>query len=405
MNNNFKREIPKVVSLIILSTAIIFLSIFSFWAGMQYNENKNIEKQLYQEQIATLEDVNFDLFWDTWKLLEDNYVDHGQITDRQMFYGALHGLVDSLDDPYTVFMDPEIFTEFNEDMSGSFEGIGAEVGKKDDVIMIVAPLTGMPAEKAGVKAGDLVIKIDGESTANMNIMDAVRKMRGPKGTNVKLTIAREGLDQLQEITITRDRIIIKSVEYKLLENNLFLITVTNFNDDTDALFNQAVNEALIKNPRGIILDLRNNPGGYLDTAVNMAGNWIDHGTVVKEDYGNGILIDHKSMNRPSLQGIPTVVLVNQGSASASEIVAGALQDAGLATVVGQTTYGKGSVQVLKPLDDGSAIKITAAKWMTPNGNSINDSGIKPNIEIEYSLEDFQAKKDPQLNKAIEILNK
>ncbi|MFH0840858.1 MAG: S41 family peptidase [bacterium] len=405
MNKNKKIEIPRIASLIILIIAIIFLTVFSFWAGAEYDENKNSENKIYQEQQAELEDVDFNLFWDTWKLLEDNYVDHEKLTDRTMFYGALRGIVDSLGDPYTVFMDPEMFDEFSEDMSGSFEGIGAEVGMKNGIVTIVAPLAGMPAEKAGLKSGDLVIEIDGESTANMNIMEAVRKMRGPKDTNVTLTIAREGLDQLLEITITRGTIIIKSVEYELLDNNIFLITVSNFNDDTDALFNQAVNEALISNPKGIILDLRNNPGGYLDVAVNMAGNWVDHDVVVKEDYGNNHWIDHKSDNRASLKGIPTVVLVNQGSASASEIVAGALQDHGLATIVGEPTFGKGSVQILKPLNDGSAIKITAAKWITPNGNSINDSGIMPNIEVEYTIEDFQAEKDPQMEKAVNILNK
>jgi len=403
------REVSRTVSLTILCGAIILLTMFSFWSGQQYaingqeQEKEKLCFSLDDENSHEMDGVDLGLFWDTWNMLEQNYVDKGKLIDKDLFYGALRGMVESVGDPYTIFMDPTTLNEFNEDMAGSFEGIGAEIGKKDDIITVVAPLAGMPAEKAGLKSGDMIIEIDGESTAGLNVMEAVKKIRGPKDSTVILTIARKGEESLLKIEITRGVIVIKSVKYELLENNIFVITVSNFNDDTDALFNEAVNEALLKNPKGIILDMRNNPGGYLDMAVNMAGNWIDNDVVVVEDYGLGAKVNHKSFNRASLKSIPTVVLVNQGSASAAEIVAGALQDNDFATIVGEKTFGKGSVQVLKPLADGSAIKITTAKWMTPKGRSINDLGIEPDVVVEYTLKDFEAKKDPQKDKAIEIL--
>jgi carboxyl-terminal processing protease len=402
------KEVPKSVSLIVLCGAIVLLTMFSFWSGQRYADGQ--DKAMNGDKICLpgdyakeLQGVDFNLFWDTWDMLEKNYVDKQEIVGKDLFYGALSGMVNALHDPYTIFMDPTMFTEFNADMAGSFEGIGAEIGEKDDMIVVVAPLAGMPAEQAGLKSGDLIIKIDNESTADMTVVDAVKKIRGPKDSKVVLTIARNGEENFQDISITRGVITVKSVNYEMLDNDLFVITVSNFNDDTESLFNQAVSEALLKNPKGIILDLRNNPGGYLDTAVSMAGNWLGDEIVVKEDYGQGAQINHRSYQKASLKGIPTVVLVNQGSASASEIVAGALQDAKAATVIGQTTYGKGSVQVLKPLPDGSAIKITAAKWFTPSGRSINEEGIVPDVSIDYAKADYDAKRDPQKEKAIKLL--
>ncbi|MFA6988441.1 MAG: S41 family peptidase [Candidatus Gastranaerophilaceae bacterium] len=315
-----------------------------------------------------------------------------------MFYGAVRGMVASLGDPYTVFMDPKISEEFSNDLAGTFEGIGAEIGIKDDVLTIIAPLADMPAEKAGLLAGDKVLEIDTVSTAGIAIDEAINKIRGPKDTEVKLLIAREG------VVVKRDKIVIKSVTTEK-KDDIFIVRISSFNDDTEKLFNEAVVKIIEANPKGIILDLRNNPGGYLDTAIEVSSEWIEEGLVVIEKYSEEKKIEHLARGRARLSGFPTVVLVNQGSASASEIVAGALQDYKFAQIVGKKTFGKGSVQTLTNLEDGSSIKITVAKWLTPLGRSINDEGIEPNEDVEFKIEDYEAGKDPQLDKALEILSK
>lgn len=349
-------------------------------------------------------DINFDLFWDAWDALYDNYVDKGSLDEKKMFYGAIKGLVASLEDPYTVFMDPKIAQDFNNDLAGAFEGIGAEIGIKNDTLTIIAPLPGMPAEKAGLKSGDKVYAIDGELTMGMNIDEAVNKIRGPKETEVVLSIGREGGDSLSDIAITRGKIIVKSVRAEIRDDNIYVLKVTNFNEDTENLFNQAVREVLKKDPVGIILDLRNNPGGFLDTAIEVASEWIEEGVIVTEKYTEDRKTEHLARGRARLSDYKTVVLVNQGSASASEIVSGALQDYSHAVIIGKKTFGKGSVQTLTELSDGSSIKITVAKWLTPRGQSINDDGIMPNIEVDLSADDYNNNLDPQMEKAIEVLN-
>lgn len=349
------------------------------------------------------EDVDFDLFWETWDSIEKYYVDHESLSEKEMLYGALKGLVASVGDPYTVFMEPKVSKEFADDMAGTFEGIGAEIGIKDDILTIIAPLPEMPAEKAGLKAGDKVLAIDGETTMGIHIDEAVNKIRGEKGTDVVLTITRDGFDAAEDITITRGAIFIKSVSTSLNEDNIFIIKISNFNNDTTDLFNKAVREALDVNPTGIILDLRNNPGGYLETAIEVGSEWVESGPVVSEKYNEEKIIEHLAIGRARLKNIPTVVLVNQGSASASEIVAGALQDTGEAIIVGKKTFGKGSVQTLNNLSDGSSIKITVAKWLTPKGRSINDEGIQVDVDVDITLEDFNSGKDPQMDRAVELI--
>ena len=405
---------------ILIVFILLLLVLFSFVAGLYFSGKNEVLKEMAKKEAVYIgkviglysevkpgeisQDINFDLFWETWDALKKNYVDQEELDDKKMFYGALKGLVASIEDPYTVFMDPKITQEFSEDLAGTFEGIGAEIGIKNEVLTIIAPLPGMPAEKAGLKTGDKVLAIDEESTAGIFIDEAVNKIRGEKGTDVVLTIFREGFEEYKNITITRGTIVIKSINTEFLENNeIFLLEISNFNSDTEFLFNKAIREILNNNAKGIILDLRNNPGGYLDTAIEVASEWIDDDIVVIERYSEDIKNEHLSRGRPRLAQIPTVVLVNQGSASASEIVAGALQDYEKGIVVGMETFGKGSVQNLETLKDGSSIKITVAKWLTPNGRSINDEGIMPDIEIDLTLEDYNEDKDPQMEKAIEIL--
>ena len=405
-----------------LAMFIVIIGGGGFMAGLIYGQKAELARRLADPQAVLLgklsglyqqdkqgrlsSDIDFSLFWKTWDLIKTNYVDQDKLTDKQMFYGALSGLVSSVDDPYTVFMNPEESKLFNEDLTGTFSGIGAEVGLRNDVVTIIAPLAGTPAERAGLRSGDKVYAIDKQSTVGLTVDEAVKKIRGDKGTTVTLTIARNG-DKLRDISITRDTIVVKSVATNYDQaSGLYTITVSNFNADTEPLFQAAIQDIERQKPRGLILDLRNNPGGYLDAAVAIASFWISDGVIVSEQFSN------QSATQPQharglapLAGLPTVVLINQGSASASEIVAGALMDHQQATTIGKTTYGKGSVQVVRDMPDGSMVKITTAKWLTPNGTSINDKGIKPNIEVELTEEDFNKNVDPQMVKARQFLLK
>ncbi len=360
--------------------------------------NKDVNGKTFSENF------DFNLYFEVWQSLKSEYVDHNFIDEQEMFYGSLRGLTSSLNDPYTIFLDPEETKEFYDDLSGSFEGIGAEVGIRDDIVTIIAPLKGMPAEKAGLRSGDKIYSIDGEMTLGMTINEAVRKIRGPKDSQVTLTILRQDEDQPLDIIITRGIIVVKSVEWEVIDDDIFLISISNFHEDTLVLFNQAVMEMFRLNLDKLILDLRNNPGGYLETAIDLSSEWIKEGPVVVEQLKGNNRREHFTTKPARLNNIETVVLVNQGSASASEIVAGALRDYNLAILVGEQTFGKGSVQNLKRLSDGSALKISVAKWLTPAGDYINEKGIEPNIIVEFTKEDFENDLDPQMDKAIELLN-
>jgi carboxyl-terminal processing protease len=347
-------------------------------------------------------DIDFDLFWQTWDIIKKNYV-HQPVSETELLYGAMAGSVASLGDPHSIFFDPETTQKFSAELKGNFDGIGAEVAIKNDRLTIIAALPGTPADKAGLHPGDKVLAIDGEDTSVMSLDYAVNKIRGPKGTDVVLTINRESWEKPKEIKITRETIKIKSVTWKMLDNSIALINLRYFNEDTSQEFNKAVIEIIAKNPKGVILDLRNNPGGFLDTAVDVAGEWVNKGTIVYEKSADGKLKAHEAKGRARLKDFPTVVLVNQGSASGSEIVAGALKDYKLATLVGEKTFGKGSVQTLFALEDGSSIKLTIALWLTPNENTIDGEGIEPDVQVKLTDEDFNQNKDPQLDKAIWVL--
>lgn len=410
LKNNVKKLIPGLVLAAVL--------IATFWGGFYAGKKKDTlamtgsasrilaysEEAASDTAVVNPDDVfDFNLYWEVWDSLKQNHVDKNKIKNKDLFYGSLKGMAAAADDPYTVFMDPTTAKEFADDLAGTFEGIGAEVGMRNDIVTVIAPLDGMPAQKAGLRAGDKIYAIDGTSTIGLTVDEAVRAIRGKKGTQVKLTILRGSNAKSQDISITRDIIIVKSVKTEMRSDGIFVIKVTNFNDDTLNLFNAAVSETLLKSPKGIILDLRNNPGGYLDTAVAMASEWIDGGPVVVEQFGENKRNEYPSNGRARLKNIPTVVLVNGGSASASEIVAGALRDYKKATLVGEQTYGKGSVQTLQDLSDGSSLKITIAKWLTPAGDFINEKGLTPNVVIKLEQKDIDKNVDPQMNKALEIL--
>lgn len=348
--------------------------------------------------------LDFDLYWQVWDSLKTNFVDRNKVSDQDLFYGSLKGMASASGDPYTVFMDPKEAKEFADELSGTFEGIGAELGIRNDVATVIAPLDGMPAQKAGIRAGDKIYAVDGKSTIGMALDAIVKKIRGAKDTKVTLTVIR-GKEKPKDIIITRSVIVVKSVKTEMRADGILVIRISNFNADTEGLFEAAVNTALTKNPKGIILDLRNNPGGYLDTAVNLASEWIPEGPIVAEQFNNNRRNEYPANGNARLKNFPTVVLVNGGSASASEILAGALRDYKRATLVGEVTYGKGSVQTINDLSGGSALKVTVAHWLTPAGDFINDKGLKPEIEIKLAATDVDQNLDPQFNKALEILLK
>jgi len=349
-------------------------------------------------------DVNFKLFWKVWEIAKNKYIDRKDITDTQLFYGALAGSIAALGDPYSVFLNPEYSKEFNDELKGTFEGIGAEIGLRDNFLTVIAPLSESPAEKAGLKPLDKIVSIDGFDTTSMPLDKAIKLIRGAKGSIVKLVIAREGAKELKTFDITRDTIVVKSVKYEK-KDGFDYIKISNFNADTTLAFAAIVSEIAKSGSKGIILDLRSNPGGYLEKAVDIAGYWLKSGQViVKEEFNNPNLNnDYLSAGTGELSRFPTVVLVNGGSASASEIVAGALQDMKLGTLVGETTFGKGSVQELEELSDGSSVKITIAHWLTPLGRLIDKNGIEPDIKSELTETDYQKNLDPQLAKALELL--
>lgn len=345
-------------------------------------------------------DVDFKMFWDVWQLVSDQYVDKEKINNSKLFYGSMAGIVSALGDPYSVFFDPKTSKDFTEELSGEFSGIGAEVGVRDGQITIIAPLSESPAEKAGLKPKDAVLAVDKIMTQGYSIDEVVSMIRGKKGTTVTLTILSEGSQEPRDVSIVRDKIEIKSIVLEEKET-YNLVKLMNFNENTYDLFIPIV-EKILTNKKPIVLDLRNNPGGFLDVAVKIAGYWIEaEKVVVSEDFkSNREKNDYKSTGPASLKSIPTIVLVNGGSASASEILSGALQDYSISRVVGTKTFGKGSVQQLTELKDGSSVKLTVAKWLTPNGRTIEKEGIEPDVTIEPGKDDS---KDLQLEKALEIL--
>lgn len=350
------------------------------------------------------DDVEFGLFWEVWEMLQKDYL-RGPVPEKDLFYGAINGLVEGLNDPYSEFFDPREAGNFESDLAGKFEGIGAEIGMRDDQLVVVSPLADSPAEKMGILAGDKIYLIDDVETAGMSVDEAVRRIRGPRGSTVVLTISHNGIETIEDIAIVRDVIRLHSVTWEVTDDDVALIRVAFFNADTATLFNEAIVDVMQSNVNGIILDLRNNPGGFLDRAVSVAGEWIGNDTVVIERSENGEQSAYPSTSVGRLRRMPTVVLVNGGSASASEIVAGALQDYGYATIVGEQTFGKGSVQEYRELVDGSAVKITIAEWLTPKERSIDKNGITPDKEVPFDADAFAEGVDVQLEAALEELAK
>lgn len=340
---------------------------------------------------------------EVWATLKQEHAGSSP-SEADAIYGAIRGLVQSLDDPYTVFFTPKESKTFQDEIQGMFEGIGAEIGIKNGQLVVIAPLPGTPAERAGLSPGDEILFIDDDPTLDLSLDEAVGKIRGKQGTAVKLKIQRAGARENTELTIERKAIVIQSVKLSFLDGSIAHLELSYFGPKTAQEFSSAINEILVKGAKGIILDLRSNPGGYLDAAVDVSSHFVEEGNVVvAEQFPDGRRDTYKARRLARVTGIPLAVLVDRGSASGSEIVAGALQDYKLGTLIGVTTYGKGSVQELKEFPDGSSLKMTIATWFTPLGRSINEQGIAPDIEVKRSAEDIAADHDPQLDRAKELL--
>jgi len=335
-----------------------------------------------------------------YKSLKENF--DGELTEEALIEGLKSGLAQATGDPYTEYLNPEDAESFTNDLEGTFEGIGAQLGKDaDNNIIIISPIAGFPAEKAGLLPKDIIAEINGESAYNLTISEAVDRIRGEKGTEVTLGIVSGG--EFKEVAIVREQIDIPSVESEI-RDGIGILTISRFGDDTVLLARQAADEFKDANVRGVVLDVRGNPGGYLDGAVDVASLWLESGTtVLTERRDNVVTKTFKARGQSPLKGITTVVLINEGSASASEIVAGALRDNGAAILLGQTTFGKGSVQQPINLRDGGLLKITIARWFTSEGDNIDKEGIEPDEKVEISSEDITADRDPQLDAALNRL--
>ncbi len=346
-------------------------------------------------------------FWKVWNVLGDRFVQtHGTSTEptvAERLWGAMEGLTASYGDPYTIFMRPADAKIFQEDISGNFSGVGMELGVKDEILTVIAPLKGTPAERAGIRSGDQIVMIDGRSTEGMGTDEAVKIIRGEKGTTVVFMMLR-GESERVEISVVRDTIQVPTIE-TATEEGVFIISFYSFTANSGSLFNRALAEFRQSGSRLLLIDLRGNPGGYLESAVSAASHFLPEGAiVVTEDYdGHRDNVEHRSRGTGGIPaGTKTAILIDGGSASASEILAGALQDAGIATLVGTDSFGKGSVQELVKVGEAS-LKITVARWLTPSGRSISDGGLKPDIEIEVSQEQVEAGEDPQKAGAIQFL--
>lgn len=354
-------------------------------------------------------DTSADLtdFWKAWNALNERFVQtHGTSTlptAESKIWGAIQGLAASYGDPYTVFMPPSEAKQFQDDIRGDFQGVGMEVGVREGVLTVIAPLKGTPAERAGLRPGDMIIAIDKMSTDGMSTDEAVKIIRGEKGTTVTFTILRDG--ESLEISVVRDTITVPTIETELDKSGVFVISFYSFTANSSQLFSKAIAEFRASGSDRLLIDLRSNPGGYLESAVSIAGHFLPKGAaVVTEDYkGKQENVVHRSRGTGGLpEGTQVAVLIDQGSASASEILAGALQDADAATLIGAPSFGKGSVQELVTIN-GGALKVTIARWLTPAGRSISDGGLTPDIEVPYTKEDREAERDPQKARAIQFL--
>lgn len=406
-------KIDKISQVLFILAASVFLLGISYKAG-EYNAFKlrrdkvapNFTNNL--KQSASDSQIDFDLFWQTWSELENRFVDKKKLDNGEMYYGAIKGMVSSLEDPYTFFLTPEENQQSKDDLGGKFEGIGAELGMEAEQIIIVAPLKNSPAQAAGLRAGDIILEVDGAKTINWTLQKAVSKIRGKRGTEVVLGIYRPETEEELDIKIIRDTIKVDSVELEY-EDEVAILRLNRFGDNTNDQWDKAVSEISGKYQDGeikaMVLDLRDNPGGYLAGSIYIAGEFLPRGSeVVTQQSTDGNDEVYKVDRDGKLLEIPLATLINKGSASASEIVSGALQHYKRTKIIGEQSFGKGSVQEAIDLEDGAGLHVTVAKWILPNGKWINSTGIKPDITVKNEIPQgstLTRELDAQLDRAIQ----
>ena len=400
-------------SLLPTIAAISIIGAFSVGIGVgEHIEKKvGIARELEsQQQLGGQATSTIDMapFWKVAGILNEKFVattaSSSVPTNNEKVYGAIEGLTAAYGDPYTTFFPPKDSKNFEDEVRGDFGGIGAEIDIKDNVLSVIAPLKGTPAERAGLKAGDAILKIDKKFTAGMTVEEAISFIRGPKGTTVVLTIKQNG--DTKDVTIERDTIVIPTIDTKLRDDGVFVISLYNFSSNSATLFRGALREFILSGSDKLVLDLRNNPGGYLEAATDMASFFLPTGkTIVTEDSGSKApqKSDRSKGYDVFTDKLKMVIILNGGSASASEILAGALHDHGIAKIVGEKSYGKGSVQELLEVTPETSIKVTVARWLTPKGNWISGKGITPDVEVKFTKKDADKKIDPQMDKAVAIL--
>lgn len=395
-----KKNLTKVIPFLAIVVSIYLIFLAGFYVGKQSPIITPKSERVINTTAGRPSDIDFSLYWEAWnKLMEKSTLTP---EPKKMIQGSIAGMMASLGDPYTTYFEPSANKQFKEDLSGQFDGIGVEIIQKNSMPTVVAPLSDSPAEKAGLKPNDTILTVDDQKTVDLGFNETINKIRGKRGTTVKLTIARENINSPIDINLTRDTIVVKSVEWSYQDaegKKIEYIKIRQFGDDTSRLFAAAADEALKTKPQGIIIDLRNNPGGYLESAVDLASYFIKDGVIVSEK-GKHDNHDYKTVHNATLDGFNLAVLVNNGSASASEIFSGAIQDRSAGKIIGVTTFGKGCVQELIDLSDGSAAKITIANWLTPLGRQISDKGITPDITVQNN---DNSKDDAQLNRAIDYI--
>lgn len=414
MNWKFIRNIALLLALAVLSGGIGYRlgtnDVKVSWKD--YRPTVTVENKLPKTNAP----ADFSLFWTVWEEMTQKYVDKTKLDSQKMVYGAISGMVASVDDPYTAFFPPKANEQSKSDLNGDFQGIGAELDlDKDRHIVIVAPLPDSPAEKAGVKAGDWILKVDGAETVKWTLQDAVSKIRGPKGTTVTLNIYRSGEEQPRDIQIVRDTIVLKSVEWKVVSSTASAglkkaayIRLSRFGDRTDAQWEKVIAEVdaymatQSAQTAGVILDLRNNPGGYLTGAVDIASEFLPNGVVVKQESYTGDVQTYSVTRQGKLLDTPMVALINKGTASASEILTGSLQVRNRAKLIGVQSFGKGSVQEAEDLPGGAGLHITIAKWVLANDVWIQGKGLTPDVVVENDPKNPTF--DVQLDRAIQVLN-
>ncbi|MEN9582239.1 MAG: carboxy-terminal-processing protease, carboxyl-terminal processing protease [Candidatus Parcubacteria bacterium] len=402
---NFKEKSKPIIGVTLL--CIIFF-IGGIYIG--YKDRPAVDTVVGVSNKSNSEiSADFDPFWKTWELLNEKSIKAKETTNQEKVWGSIKGLTKSFGDTYTEFYDPEETKQFDEAISGEFSGVGLEIGIKNEILTVIAPIKGSPASKTGIKSGDAILKIDGTSTANLTVDQAIKKIRGEKGTTVTLSTFHKGDEETKDYKIVRDVIVVPSLDTKT-EDDYFIISMATFTgNNINSEIEKAMNDFKNSGKKKLIIDVRGNPGGYLDSAIYMASYLLPAGqVVVTEDFGNKQdTVVHKSQGIPLIdtKKIRTAVLVDAGSASASEILAGALHDNNQAILVGEKSFGKGSVQEIVPVTKDTILKVTVAKWLTPKGISIQDNGITPENIVELPKDWKQGDKDPVMQKAKDLLNK